>query len=57
MMTPENPDTESIQKEQIILPEYGRHLQELVDYCLQIEDRDERTACAAADQGGAHGVF
>lgn len=48
MMTPENPDTESIQKEQIILPEYGRHLQELVDYCLQIEDRDERTACAAA---------
>lgn len=34
--------------EPVILPEYGRNLQGLVDYCVQIPDRDERTACAYA---------
>ena len=28
------------------LPEYGRNIQQMVDYCLTIEDRDERTCCA-----------
>ncbi|MCM1483369.1 MAG: DUF4290 domain-containing protein [Muribaculaceae bacterium] len=28
------------------LPEYGRNIQSMVDYCLTIEDRDERTRCA-----------
>lgn len=28
------------------LPEYGRHIQQMVDYCMTIPDRDERTACA-----------
>lgn len=28
------------------LPEYGRNIQNMVDYCLTIEDRDERTRCA-----------
>lgn len=30
----------------MLLPEYGRHIQQLVDYCVQIPDREERTACA-----------
>lgn len=42
-MIPYNTDMEPI-----LLPEYGRNLQGLVDYCVTIEDRDERTACAFA---------
>lgn len=30
----------------ITLPEFGRNVQQMVDYCLAIEDRDERTRCA-----------
>lgn len=30
----------------LILPEYGRHVQKLVDHCLTIEDREERTRFA-----------
>lgn len=30
------------------LPEYGRNIQNMVDYCVEIPDRNERTACAAA---------
>lgn len=32
--------------ERLILPEYGRNIQNMVDYCLTIEDRDERNYCA-----------
>jgi hypothetical protein len=35
-------------RKNLSLPEYGRHLQNLVDYCVKIPDRDERTACAYA---------
>lgn len=35
-------------EKKLILPEYGRHIQQLVDHCLTIEDRDERTRCAYA---------
>lgn len=42
-MLPYNTDMEPM-----LLPEYGRHLQGLVDYCVRIPDRDERTACAYA---------
>lgn len=28
------------------LPEYGRNIQQMVDYCLEIPDREERTVCA-----------
>lgn len=28
------------------LPEYGRNIQNMLDHCLTIEDRDERTRCA-----------
>lgn len=30
----------------LILPEYGRNIQNMVDHCLTLEDREERTACA-----------
>ncbi|MCQ2231180.1 MAG: DUF4290 domain-containing protein [Paludibacteraceae bacterium] len=30
----------------LVLPEYGRNIQNMVDYCLTIEDRNERTDCA-----------
>lgn len=31
----------------LILPEYGRNIQRMVDICLTIEDKAERTQCAA----------
>ncbi|MBQ6939051.1 MAG: DUF4290 domain-containing protein, partial [Muribaculaceae bacterium] len=31
---------------QLLLPEYGRNVQQMVDHCLTIEDREERTRCA-----------
>lgn len=42
-MLPYNTDMEPV-----LLPEYGRHFQGLVDYCVAIPDRAERTACAYA---------
>lgn len=30
---------------QLKLPEYGRNIQQMVDHCLTIADRDERTRC------------
>ena len=30
----------------LVLPEYGRNIQNMVDYCVTIEDRAERTLCA-----------
>ena len=30
----------------LILPEYGRNVQQMVDHCMTIEDRAERTRCA-----------
>lgn len=32
----------------LILPEYGRNIQRMVDHCLSIENREERTAAANA---------
>lgn len=34
------------QKGTLILPEYGRNIQQMVEYCTTIEDREERTKCA-----------
>lgn len=42
-MIPYNTDFEKLR-----LPEYGRNLQHLVDYCCSIPDRAERTVCARA---------
>ena len=30
----------------LVLPEYGRNIQQMLDHCLTIEDRDERNRCA-----------
>lgn len=34
------------QLKKLALPEYGRNIQNMVDYCLTIEDRSERKKCA-----------
>ena len=51
-MLPYNTDMEPIH-----LPEYGRHIQGLVDYCVGIPDREERTACAYAIADTMAGIF
>lgn len=30
----------------LVLPEYGRNIQQMVDYCKTLEDREERNRCA-----------
>ena len=30
------------QREQLVLPEYGREVQSMVDYCMDLKDRQER---------------
>lgn len=34
------------QKGQLLLPEYGRNIQQMVEHCTTIENRDERNRCA-----------
>lgn len=34
------------QLKKLILPEYGRNVQQMVDHCLTLEDRQERARCA-----------
>ncbi|MDE5920877.1 MAG: DUF4290 domain-containing protein, partial [Paramuribaculum sp.] len=34
------------QLERLKLPEYGRNIQNMVEHCLTLTDRDERNACA-----------
>jgi len=34
------------QEKHLALPEYGRNIQNMVDYCVSIPDREERTHCA-----------
>ncbi|MDR0799156.1 MAG: DUF4290 domain-containing protein [Dysgonamonadaceae bacterium] len=34
------------QEKRLALPEYGRNIQNMVDYCVSISDREERTKCA-----------
>ena len=31
---------------QLVLPQYGRNIQQMVDHCTDIADRDERNRCA-----------
>ena len=33
-------------REQLIMPEYGRCIQQMVEYCKTISDRGERMRCA-----------
>ena len=34
------------EEKRLALPEYGRNIQNMVDYCVTIEDREERKRCA-----------
>lgn len=34
------------ERKQLIIPEYGRAVHKMVDYCVTIADRDERNKCA-----------
>ncbi len=36
------------QLDHLIIPEYGRNIQGMIDYCCKIENRDERNLCARA---------
>ena len=36
------------QEKRLALPEYGRNIQNMVDYCVAIPDKEERTRCANA---------
>lgn len=36
------------QRERLILPEYGREIQQMVDYAVKLKDRAERQRCAEA---------
>lgn len=38
--------TYNTQRPPLTIPEYGRNVQKMVDHCLTIEDREERTRCA-----------
>lgn len=38
--------TYNTQLKKLMLPEYGRNIQRMVDHCLKIEDFNERTECA-----------
>ena len=38
----------NVSEPQLVLPEYGRNIQKLIDHCVMIEDREERTKCAFA---------
>jgi hypothetical protein len=35
-------------RKELILPEYGRNIQQMVEYAVSIEDKQERTLCADA---------
>ena len=36
------------EREHLIIPEYGRHIQKLVNHCIQLEDREMRNTMANA---------
>lgn len=38
--------TYNTRKKPLAIPEYGRNIQQMVDHCVTIEDRNERTRCA-----------
>ena len=34
------------QREKLIMPEYGREVQDMVDLCVNLKTKEERQACA-----------
>ena len=49
--------TYNTQLRPLILPEYGRNIQQMVDHCLTLEDKEERTACAHTIIKTMHTLF
>ena len=45
------------QREKLVLPEYGREIQQMVDYAVKLEDREERQRCAEAIIGVMDRMF
>ena len=45
------------QQKRMPLPEYGRSIQNMVDYALTIQDRAERQRCATLGSPGHHVRF
>lgn len=44
-------------RKKLLLPEYGRHIQKMVDHCGSIEDKEERTKCAQSIIGNMGNMF
>ncbi|SMO93123.1 protein of unknown function [Saccharicrinis carchari] len=44
-------------RKKLRLPEYGRHIQMMVDHCVSIEDKEERTRCAHSIIGNMGNMF
>ena len=44
-------------RKKLLLPEYGRHIQKMVDHCVSIEDKEERTKCAHSIIGNMGNMF
>ncbi|MDR0796207.1 MAG: DUF4290 domain-containing protein [Tannerella sp.] len=44
-------------EKRLVLPEYGRTIQRMVDHCLTLEDRQERNQCANAIIGTMRNFF
>ncbi len=38
----------NVDRERLIIPEYGRHVQKMINHCISIEDEEERNKCANA---------
>ena len=36
------------QREKLVMPEYGREVQSMIDYAVTLEDKEERKQCATA---------
>ncbi|MDE6771579.1 MAG: DUF4290 domain-containing protein, partial [Muribaculaceae bacterium] len=36
----------NVSEPKLALPEYGRNIQRMIDHCVAIENREERTRCA-----------
>lgn len=47
-MLPAVPFDYNTQRPRLIIPEYGRHVQRMVEHCMGVEDRSERTRLAHA---------
>jgi hypothetical protein len=48
MTAPSFPFDYNTQRPRLIIPEYGRHVQRMVEHCMEIEDREKRTRTAHA---------